>query len=105
MIDTIEYRKLDGWSKDRKKGSSRYERIPVDIIDEIYIDNKWDFTKLIPQNMPENFTSKDFKKLSALNLKKAQTAINVLQYIGIIKQIGKAGRLHLYEEQADYVTF
>lgn len=105
MIDIIEYRKLDGWSEDRKKGSSRYERIPVDIIDEIYIDNKWDFTKLIPQDMPKSFTSKDFKKLSALNLKKAQTAMNVLQYIGVIKQIGKAGRLHLYEKQADYVTF
>ncbi len=103
MIDIIEYRKLDGWSKDRKKGSSRYERIPVEIIDEIYIDNKWDFAKLIPNDMPKSFTSKDFKKLSALNLKKAQTAMNVLQYIGVIRQIGKAGRLHLYEKQADYV--
>ena len=105
MIDIIEYRKLDGWSKDRKKGSSRYERIPVDIIDEIYIENKWDFKNLIPQDMPESFTSKDFKKLSALSLKNAQTAINVLQHIGVIKQIGKTGRLHLYEKQADYVTF
>ncbi|QNU65418.1 hypothetical protein EHE19_010760 [Ruminiclostridium herbifermentans] len=105
MIDIIEYRKLDGWSEDRKKGSSRYERIPVEIIDEIYIDNKWDFEKLIPQDMPKNFTSKDFKKLSALNLKKAQTAMNILQYVGVIKQIGKDGRLHLYEKQAEYVTF
>ena len=105
MIDIIEYRKLDGWSKDRKKGSSRYERIPVDIIDEICIHNKWDFNNLIPQDMPESFTSKDFKKLSALSLKNAQTAINVLQHIGVIKQIGKTGRLHLYEKQADYVTF
>ncbi len=97
MLDTIEYRNLNGWSKDKKRGSSRYERIPVDIIDEICIDNIWDYIKLIPSDLPEKFTSKDFKNLSGLSLKNAQIAINVLNYIGVIKCIGKEGRQNLYE--------
>jgi hypothetical protein len=96
LLDIIEYRSLNGWSEDKKKGSTRYERIPVDIIDEIYIDTISDYSKLIPGGMPQSFTSKDFKKASGLSLSNAQTALNVLSYIGAVKNVGKSGRLNLY---------
>lgn len=102
MVDTIEYRNLDGWSEDKKKGSSRYERIPVELIDELHFDNIWDYLKLIPDDISDSFTSKDYKKLTGLSLKKAQIAMNVLQYTNSIKQNGKAGRLRLYEKQQFY---
>ncbi|PYG87030.1 hypothetical protein LY28_02413 [Ruminiclostridium sufflavum DSM 19573] len=103
LIDIVEYRNLDGWSADGKKGSTRCERIPVDLIDELHIENTGDYIRLIPDNMPQSFTSRDFKKLSGLSLKKAQTAINVLQYTGAVKYIGKDGRLHLYEKQSERI--
>lgn len=98
MLDIIEYRSLNGWSEDRKKGSSRYERIPVEIVDEIYIENISDYEKLIPFDMPKSFTSKDFKKASGLSMKKSQTALNVLNYLGAVKCVGKSGRSNLYEK-------
>lgn len=97
MLDTIEYRNLNGWSKDKKKGSSRFERIPVDIIDEIYIESVLDYSKLIPNSMPQSFTTRDFKKSSGLSLRNAQTAMNVLNYLGAVERIGKNGRLYLYK--------
>lgn len=35
FLDIAEYRNLDGWSKDKKKGSSRYERIPESFVDMV----------------------------------------------------------------------
>lgn len=102
LIDTIEYRKLDGWSNDKKKGSSRYERIPIELVDEIYIENLSDYQKLIPDNIPENFTSKDYKNATKLSLRKAQVAMNVLKYTNAIKQKGKDGRSYLYERIRNY---
>lgn len=36
FLDMEEYRLLNGWSRDKKKGSSRYDRIPVRITKEIF---------------------------------------------------------------------
>lgn len=96
LIDIEEYRLLNGWSTDKKKGSSRYERIPTNLIDEIYINDITEYKQLIPQGLPEQFTAKDFKTASKLTLSRSQTALNVLNHIGAIKRIGKQGRAFLY---------
>lgn len=96
LIDIEEYRLLNGWSTDKKKGSSRYERIPTNLIDEIYINDITEYKQLIPQGLPEQFTAKDFKTASKLTLSRSQTALNVLNHIGVIKRIGKQGRAFLY---------
>lgn len=98
LIDMEEYRYLNGWSKDKKKGSSRYDRIPTDIFDEIYIEGLNNYSKLIPENLPKAFTTRDYKTASGLSLKSAQTALNVLHYIDVIKRVGKKGNLHIYEK-------
>lgn len=99
MTDIEEYRSLNGWSKDRKKGSSRLERIPVDIVDEITIDTIHDYTKLLPQDLPEVFTSKDLQKSAGIKMRYVQTALNVLHYIGAVKRVGKNKNAFLYEIQ------
>ncbi len=96
MLDIEETRNLDGWSEDKKKGSSRYERIPVDIIEEICINSIADYIKLIPHNLPGEFTTKDFRKASGLSLSTAQTALNVLYSVGAVTRVGKSGNTYLY---------
>lgn len=97
LIDLEEYRNLNGWRDNRKRGSSRYERIPIEIVDEVLIENPKDYLKLIPAGLPEQFTSRDYKKASGLSLGMAQIAVNVLSHVGALRQIGKQGRLNLYE--------
>lgn len=97
MIDMEEYRYLNGWSKDRKKGSSRCDRIPIDIVEEVYLDSPQDYQKLIPKELQLGFTSKDYRKQSKLTLRRAQTALNVLYYTGVVKRTGKTGNLYLYD--------
>ncbi|MBQ8596774.1 MAG: hypothetical protein IJ409_03185, partial [Lachnospiraceae bacterium] len=35
LMEIEEYRLLNGWSKDKKKGSCRYDRIPLKLIEEV----------------------------------------------------------------------
>ncbi len=96
MINLEEYRFLDGWSQDKKKGSTRCDRIPIELIDEISITCQEDYKLLIPATLTDSFTSKDFKKASGLSISQSQTALNVLHYVGAVDRIGKKGNSFLY---------
>lgn len=97
LLDMEESRYLNGFSKNKKRGSSRSDRIPVEIRDEIYIESLADYIKLIPDTLPEQFDSKDYHKATGLTLSRAQTALNVLFHIGAVERTGKQGNLYLYE--------
>ncbi|MCL2819611.1 MAG: hypothetical protein FWD38_02105 [Oscillospiraceae bacterium] len=97
FIDMEEYRYLDGWSENKKKGSSRYDRHPLEITDEILFNAKSDYLQFIPPDLEEQFTTKDYKQAAKINLRTAQTILNILNYIGAVKRTGKTGNLHIYE--------
>jgi hypothetical protein len=96
LLNMEEYRFLDGWSEDKKKGSSRCDRIPTDLIQEIYISKIKDYRQLIPESLKETFTSKDYKKASGLSMNASNIAVHILNYVGVIERIGKEGRAYLY---------
>lgn len=98
LMNLEEYRYLDGWSRDKKKGSSRCDRIPTELTEEVVISAVPDYDKLIPSSLGENFTVKDYKKASGLQLKAAGTALNILYYVGAVQRIGKRGQAYLYSK-------
>jgi len=98
LIDMEEIRYLNGWSKDKKKGSSRCDRIPVALHDEIYMTGPSDYQKLMPETLAEQFTAKDFQKAVGLSLNRAQTGLNVLYAVGAVRRVGKQGNAYLYEK-------
>ena len=51
---------------------------------------------LIPPEL-EGFTSKEYAKATKLTVNRAQTALNVLHYLGVVERIGKKGNSYLYE--------
>ncbi len=95
MVDIEEYRLLNGWSKDRKKGSVRYDRIPIAIKDDILYSENKDFMQLIPIEL-EEFTVKDFAKQVKIPCKLAGVTLNILSYLEVIDKVGKRGREYLY---------
>jgi len=97
FIDMEEYRYLNGWSKDKKKGSTRCDRVPIDITNEVYINNTADYIRFIPGDLSDGFTSKDYKNATDTNLQTAQTALNILNHIGVVRHVGKQGNLYIYE--------
>lgn len=96
LMDVEEYRLLNGWSKDKKKGSVRYDRIPLRIEDVIDISEIKDYMQLVPIELSEEFVSKEFAKAAKLTLKKAWYALKLLEYLGIITTTRKKGNAFVY---------
>lgn len=97
LMDVEEYRLLNGYSQDRKKGSERFDRIPKELVEEKFLNSPDDFRELVPEELCQPFTVKMFQKQTGLSLKKAGVAVNVLSYLGVIRQIGKEKNAYLYE--------
>lgn len=105
LIDAEEYRLLNGWSRDRKKGSTRYDRIPTKLVDEHYIGCLSDYQCLIPDGLEPDYTSKDFATAAHIPLGYAQTALTILHYIGLVERTGKRGRSYTYRtKNENFIT-
>ncbi len=99
MLDVDEYRappEKSGLKRGRRRGYVRYDRIPRELAEEIYLggENGWGY--FIPQDLPEEFTSYDFGKLSGTGQKYGSFMLNILTDIGAVKRIGRKGRSYLY---------
>lgn len=99
LVDLEECRLLNGWSKDKKRGSRRYERIPVALHDVIHIRKRSDYREMLPPELTASFDSKDYSRHSRLSLSQARTALNILYYLGLVKRVGKRGNTYLYEKE------
>jgi hypothetical protein len=97
LLELDEYRFLDGWSLDRKKGSSRKDRMPLSILGEVNICCADDYQKLLPPRLPAIFTVADFMRCARASHTLAQRAVNVMSTVGVINRAGKSGRAFLYK--------
>ena len=96
MVDMDEYRYLNGWSADGKKGSTRHERSPIALADSLLLATKEDYQGLLPSDLCSTFTSKEFASAAKTRLRIAQTVLTVLTKRGAVQCVGKRGRLNLY---------
>ena len=55
-MDMEEYKLLNGWSYDKKRGSTRYDRVPVGIRRIVKFDRIEDYMQLVPADLKEDFT-------------------------------------------------
>lgn len=97
LLDMEEYRLLNGWSKDRKKGSSRYDRMPTTLYDEVLIERTEDFIQLVPYELEHDFTIKEFAQAAGIHKDLAASVVPLLMYMQILVRTGKRSREYLYE--------
>lgn len=96
LLDMDEYRLLNGWSKDRKRGSSRYDRMPLTLFDEVRIDRTEDFLQFVPYGLEEPFTVKEFAQAAGIRRELSGTVLPLLTYMRLLARAGKRGREYLY---------
>ena len=96
LIDMDEYRLLDGWSRDRKRGSHRYERIPLQLRDQMLLTCPEDYMQLVPEDLPEPFTSAQFAEAVGFRKKGISTVLLLLTELGVLERVGKKGNAYLY---------
>ena len=92
LVEVQDFKLLNGWSGDRKRGAARYERIPLGLIDEINLCTPDDFRRFLPPELPAHFTVKEFSTLTKLRGRDAYSAVRVLAALGLIKAAEPLGR-------------
>ena len=92
LLEVQDFRVLNGWSKDRKKGSSRYERMPLALLGEQTFSAPSDFSVFLPQDLPSHFTVREFSAQSKLRGRKAYSAVRALAALGVIEEADPIGR-------------
>lgn len=97
LIDMDEYRLLNGWSKNKKRGSSRYDRMPLALFDEVLIERVEDFMQFVPFELEDSFTVKEYAQAAGIHRDLASVALPLLMHMGIVARVGKRGREYLYE--------
>lgn len=96
LTDMEEYRLLNGWSQDKKKGSTRYDRIPTALVEEVEIQRVEDYMQFVPYELEEPFTSRDFARAVKIPASLSGTVLNLLHYVGAVERVGKKGNAYLY---------
>ena len=97
LLDVEEYRFLDGWNENKRKGASKNDSLPLGLYEEFMLNDVTDYARLIPSDLPEQFTSKDFKKSAKISQPLANVALNILNYVGVAERVGKKGNSYVYE--------
>ena len=102
LVDMDEYRLLNGWSRNRKRGSSRYDRMPLALFDEVCIERTEDFLQLVPYELEDPFTVREFAQAAHIRRDLAGDVLPLLVYLGLLVRNGKRGREYLYETAEEY---
>ena len=96
MLQVEETRYLNGWSADGKRGSTRCDRVPTDLFDEIYFCCPADYRLFIPEGLSEEYTSADLAKAAHITPGISRTLLNLLTYLGIVERVGKKANSIIY---------
>lgn len=97
LMDIEEYRLLNGWNETKKRGSTRYDRIPLGIRSEVVIEQPEDYLQFVPYELEEGFDAKTFAKAAHVDTDTARKVLNILFYVGAVKRMGKKGNSYLYD--------
>lgn len=102
LMDMEEYKLLNGWSYDKKRGSTRYDRVPAGIRRIVRFDRIEDYMQLVPADLKEEFTVKDFAAAAGVGVEAARYTLNILNYLEIVKRMGRVKNGYVYTVTDEY---
>lgn len=102
LMDMEEYKLLNGWSYDKKRGSTRYDRVPVGIRRIVKFDRIEDYMQLVPADLKEDFTVKDFAMAAGVSVEASRYTLNILKYLEIVKRTGRVKNWYVYNVTEEF---
>lgn len=100
LLEEEEYRYLCGWSTDKKKGSKRFQMIPIALIDEKVYKTSTDYLEFLPDSLGDSFTASEYMKASGIRSYGGYAALKILSHFGFVeKSEEKRGRSFLYNKK------
>lgn len=97
LYDGEERRHLNGWSNDKKRGSTRIDRIPIQMVQQQYLHTPADYAQLLPNCLPTPFTSQDLVTSTRISKRVAWAGLKLLCELGVLQRVGKQGNSILYQ--------
>ncbi len=92
-----DYKLLDGKGADKKRGATRLERLPRELTMLEILRSREDIASFfLPQDLPQEFTSAEFSRLTNLRRRTLSAALKVLLRLDIIQSVGKNKNAILY---------
>ena len=99
FLEIEEYRLKDGWSRDGKRGSNRYERYPTTLLGDVrlYEPNDYAFY-FLPHGLPIGipFTAADYAKASGIRGRATYGILHLLVKLGVLQEGEKVNRSQTY---------
>lgn len=100
LIELEEYRMADGWSRDGKRGSNRYERFPTALLGDVTLGTPADYAAyFLPPALSEAalsspdaegdyplFTAAVYAKTTGIRGKATYSTIHLLEKLGLVEQ-------------------
>lgn len=96
LLEEEEYRLKDGYGVNQKKKATKFDRFPVNLLDEIWLCEPRDYLQLVPETLTGEFTAKEYAKAVHLPISKASTSMNILYEMGAVERIGREKQAYLY---------
>lgn len=93
LVELEEYRMADGWSRDGKRGSNRYERFPTALLGDVTLSATADYAAyFLPEVLaiPDAegvcplFTAADYAGLTGIRGKATYSTVHLLERLGLI---------------------
>ena len=98
LIEAEEYRWRNGWGRDGKRGSERFEMLPTALADTVSLELPEDFRELLPAELNDTgFTAAGFAKAMKLRSRRSYLALRALENLGVVRVAGKKDRARVYE--------
>lgn len=101
MLDTEQRTYYRDARKLRRRGLKK-EKLPLRYLEEIRLDGAADYLRFLPEELGETFTKKEAAALTKTT--DAGLLLEILEYVGAVRRIGKRGGSILYERCAEAQT-
>lgn len=97
LIDANEYKYLDGRGQNQKIKATKIDKLPTQIINTVDIRSINDLRVFVPDTLDNNWTSKDYVKVTKCNKRWVSSGLKMLRENNIIEMIGKQGNAIIYK--------
>lgn len=101
FLDVMETRLLNGKIKVGSKKTSKIDVIPTALNSIVELIEPKDFLLLLPPQIPSEFTSADFEKITKLHGIQLHNSLIFLVKIGILTREKRGGRAYIYSVNPD----
>ena len=105
FLELEEFRMQDGWGRDGKRGSNRYERIPTALCGRVDLRTPADYAAyFLPQEptaFPDGyFTAAGYARLTGIRGRTTYGILHLLEKLELIREDGMEGRSRRYRLEA-----